>query len=147
MEDDADKANYALGYGKPPKDSHKKGQSGNPRGRPEGAKSWKTLVDEVLNEKVTIIVNGKPRKIRRKQALAIQAVNVGMTKHDLTMLKTMGAFEEPAEPPQQADEEQTETWRCTLMFDNEPQITTENGEVVIDHRIARWKDTDESDWL
>ena len=146
MENDADKPDYKVGYGRPPKDAQfKKGQSGNPRGRPKGAKSWKTLVDEALNEKITVIVNGKPRRIRRKQALVIQAVNVGMSKHDLTMLKTMGAFEEPDEA--QSGEEQIETRSFTLVFDNEPQITTVNGEVVIDHRIARWKDTDESDWL
>ena len=76
--------------------------------------------------------------------MAIQAANVGMRKNDLTMLKTMGAFEEADEA--QSGEEQIETRSFTLVFDNEPQITTVNGEVVIDHRIARWKDTDESDW-
>ena len=33
---------YKVGYGKPPKEHRfKKGQSGNPRGRPKGAKSRK----------------------------------------------------------------------------------------------------------
>jgi hypothetical protein len=148
MEDDARKPNQAVGYGRPPEDTRfKKGQSGNPRGRPKGSKSWKTLVHEVLDEKITINVRGKRRRILRKRALAIQAANVAMTKNDLTMLKAMGAFDEPAEAPQQATEDEIIPWRCTLVFDSEPQLTYENGEVVIDHRGARFKDSDESDWL
>ena len=147
MEDDDDKPAYEVGYGIPPKNTRfKKGQSGNPRGRPKGAKSWKTLLEEVLNERITVVINGKPRRITKKRALTMQAYNVAMRTDDLTMLKTMGAFEEPAEAQLASDEAQPERWRCTLMFDNEPQITTEGGEVVIDHRAARWKDTDESDW-
>ena len=38
--DDKD-ADYEVGYGKPPETTRfKKGQSGNPKGRPAGAKGW-----------------------------------------------------------------------------------------------------------
>lgn len=147
MEHYARKPDYAVGYGRPPENTRfRKGQSGNPRGRRKGAKSWKTVVDEVLNEKITIIVKGKPRRVTRKEALARRATHVGLTKDDLRMLQTMGAFAEPVEAPKQGIEDQFEKWRCTLVFDNEPQLTYEDGEVVIDHRGARFKDTDESDW-
>jgi hypothetical protein len=53
-----------VGYGRPPR-SHqfKAGQSGNPRGRPKGAKSEATLLVELLNRKIEIRQNGKVRKI------------------------------------------------------------------------------------
>ena len=145
---DAHDDGYDVGYGKPPRGTQfKKGQSGNPKGRPKGAKSFKTLVDEVLNEKVTIVVNGKPRKVTKKKALARQAVHSALRDNDLKLLKAMGAFDEPMPALPQLAGEPNEDWEITLMFDNEPQITTRNGEVVMDHRIARWKDSDESDWL
>ena len=44
-------ADYAVGYGKPPKHTRfKKGRSGNPRGRPRGAKNLSTLLFGALNE-------------------------------------------------------------------------------------------------
>lgn len=53
-----------VGYGKPPKaNQFKAGQSGNPKGRPKGAKSEATILVELLNRKVEIRQNGKVRKI------------------------------------------------------------------------------------
>lgn len=53
-----------VGYGKPPR-SHqfKAGQSGNPKGRPKGAKSEATILNELLNRKISIRQDGKIRKI------------------------------------------------------------------------------------
>ena len=58
---------YEVGYRNPPHHTQfKKGQSGNPRGRPCGSKNLKTLVNEVLNELVTITENGRRRKITKR---------------------------------------------------------------------------------
>jgi hypothetical protein len=68
--------NYEVGRGKPPKDSQfKKGQSGNPRGRPCGAKNMATLVGEALDEKVTVTDNGRRRKVSKREIIATQLVN------------------------------------------------------------------------
>ena len=53
-----------LGYGKPPKAyQYKPGQSGNPKGRPKGAKNRETILRELLNSKITMRREGKARKI------------------------------------------------------------------------------------
>lgn len=53
-----------VGYGKPPKaNQFKPGRSGNPNGRPKGAKSEATILVELLNRKIEIRQNGKIRKI------------------------------------------------------------------------------------
>jgi hypothetical protein len=55
---------------KPPKHTQfKKGQSGNPRGHPRGAKNLATVLGEVLDEKVTITENGRRRTITKAEAM------------------------------------------------------------------------------
>jgi hypothetical protein len=67
---------YEVGYGKPPRYTRfKKGQSGNPKGRPGGAKNLLTLLTEALNERVIITENGGRRKISKRQAVIKQIVN------------------------------------------------------------------------
>jgi len=67
---------YEVGYGKPPLATRfRPGQSGNPQGRPRGAKSVATSVDEALNERVSVTENGKRRKITKRQAMFKQLAN------------------------------------------------------------------------
>jgi uncharacterized protein DUF5681 len=71
-----DERDYEVGYGKPPRYSQfKRGQSGNPRGRPAGSKNLGTLVSEALNEPVIVVENGGRRKISKREAIIKQLVN------------------------------------------------------------------------
>ena len=68
---------YEVGYGKPPRHTRFiKGQSGNPRGRPPGAKNLKALLSEALNETVIVTENGGCRKVTKRQAVARGARHV-----------------------------------------------------------------------
>ena len=72
--------NSEIGYGKPPpRTRFKKGQSGNPRGRPPGAKNLKTLLSEALNEMVVVTENGGRRKVTKRRAIITQLVNRSAT--------------------------------------------------------------------
>ena len=71
---------YEVGYGKPPRETRfAKGQSGNPRGRPSGAKNFATLLREALNEPVIVTENGGRRKVSKRQAIITQLVNRSAT--------------------------------------------------------------------
>ena len=70
------RGDYEVGYGKPPRHTRfAKGQSGNPRGRPCGAKNFTTLLEEALDETVTVTENGGRRKVSKLQAIVTQLVN------------------------------------------------------------------------
>jgi len=70
------KGDCEVGYGKPPRETRfVKGRSGNPRGRPPGAKSFSALLSDKLNEPVTVAENGGRRKISKREAIVTQLVN------------------------------------------------------------------------
>jgi hypothetical protein len=67
---------YEIGYKKPPEHTRfKKGHSGNPRGRPRGAKNLATLVGQALDQKVSVTEQGRRRKVTKREAIITQLVN------------------------------------------------------------------------
>ncbi len=60
----------AGGYGRPPKRTRfRKGQSGNPRGRPRGTKNLKTDLQEELLEKIQVRDSKGIQRITKQKAL------------------------------------------------------------------------------
>lgn len=65
-----------VGYGRPPKQTQfKPGQSGNPKGRPKGARSIPNLVGQKLDRKVQVTEDGKRKFLSKRQLAARQQVN------------------------------------------------------------------------
>lgn len=61
---------YPVGYRKPPKGSRfTKGKSGNPNGRPKGAKNLGTYLSEELDEVITVREGGTVVKMTKGRAL------------------------------------------------------------------------------
>ena len=66
---------YDTGYGKPPKHTQfKPGHSGNPRGRPRGQQNFKTVIEQALNEKITIREGDRTRKVTRMEATSVRSL-------------------------------------------------------------------------
>ena len=86
-------ADYEVGYGKPPKHTRfKAGASGNPRGRPKGAKNVKTYLSNALNEKVVIREGGRSRKVTKLEAFVTAIINgsiTGNTKTSSLLMSTI----------------------------------------------------------
>jgi len=67
---------YDIGYGKPPlRTRFQKGQSGNSRGRPTGAKNFTTMAEESLRETVMINEEGRRRKATKMEVIFKQICN------------------------------------------------------------------------
>jgi hypothetical protein len=74
---------YEIGYKKPPADSRfSKGQSGNPKGRPKGAKNLATLLVKVGRERVRVTINGRTRTITKLEAILLQLANKAISGED-----------------------------------------------------------------
>lgn len=67
---------YKVGYKRPPLQTRfRKGQSGNPAGRPRGSRNLATLIREALNALVEVRVHGQLRRISKLHASAINFAN------------------------------------------------------------------------
>lgn len=92
---------YEVGFGKPPKHSRfRPKQSGNPNGRPRGAQGLKAELKAELDEMVTITVEGKTKRIRKRRliikALAAKAAkgNVAAADKLLALVIQAEGFED-----------------------------------------------------
>lgn len=104
-----------IGYGKPPKKSqYKPGQSGNPKGRPKGAKSLKSVLQKELTSKIEIKVQGKKTKATKLEAAIMKLVNDALSGNAkaLSELLKLAAIHMPQEiegvsntlPPSEEDQ-------------------------------------------
>ena len=86
---------YEVGHGCPPKHTQfKKGQSGNPRGRPKSRKSGSTAVSELLNEPVRVKTGEKTRDMLPFEVGLRQLVKRALNKDLRAILKFVKLCEE-----------------------------------------------------
>ncbi len=81
-----------VGYCNPPEHTRfKKGQSGNPQGRPKGTLNMATVLERTLREKVVINENGKRKTITKLEA-AIKQVTNKAASGELKALQLLAAL-------------------------------------------------------
>lgn len=74
---------YRVGYGRPPRQHQfKPGQSGNPKGRPKGARSEKDIINGLLSRKISIQERGHTRQITVMEG-TYRAITQNALKGDL----------------------------------------------------------------
>ena len=82
----------STGYKRPPRrHQFKPGQSGNPKGRPKGARSLESVLAQELQQTVLVRENGRPRTLRKLEVIVRKLVNAGLQggAKDLELLLRM----------------------------------------------------------
>lgn len=88
MSDDA-KQGHEVGYKKPPRHTQfKKGQSGNPKGRPKSARGLKTDLKAELIGKMNIRVNGQDMS-GTKQQLMLRTLTLRAASGDISATRVL----------------------------------------------------------
>jgi hypothetical protein len=87
----------SVGYGNPPEHTRfKKGQSGNPHGRPKGTLNMATVLERTVRERVVINENGKRKTITKLEAAFKQLSNKAASG-ELKALQLLSALVRSAE--------------------------------------------------
>ena len=76
-----------VGYGRPPKRTRfRKGQSGNPKGRPKGTINAASILRKEIMQKVTVREGGKPLTITKLEVVT-KALMANAMKGDIRSIK------------------------------------------------------------
>src|SRR5579872_3305757 len=92
---------YEVGFGRPPaRTQFRKGVSGNPKGRPKGARNVSSVLAKLCGDKVSVTINGKARSMTALEALLMRlraSALSGDLKANREFLSALRAFPEPVE--------------------------------------------------
>jgi len=95
------KTSYAVGYGRPPEETRfRKGQSGNPKGRPRGSRSIGAILQAIIGQRITVTEHGTTRRIPALEVMLRRLTNDAM-RGDVRGLKLLlSLIERYAQSPQ-----------------------------------------------
>ncbi len=86
----ADLRNSAVGYGRPPVAKRfKPGTSGNPKGRPTGAKNLRTLIREAMIASIPIQEGEKTRRVTRLEGVVLRQIQSALRGNDKSAMAVL----------------------------------------------------------
>jgi hypothetical protein len=90
-----------VGYGRPPKTTQfKKGESGNPRGRPKGSRPIGAVLQEVLGQRISVTENGKTRRLPALEVMLRRLANDAMRNEPVALKLMLSLFDRYGESPE-----------------------------------------------
>ncbi|WP_170331374.1 DUF5681 domain-containing protein [Ruegeria arenilitoris] len=102
-----DTKDYEVGYGKPPKVTQfKKGRSGNPKGRPKGAKGVNASLKRELEAKITVREGNREVRISKAEAIA-KRLTAGALKGDTKLMMALLKLDADLFDPSEMDAQES----------------------------------------
>ena len=93
----------AVGYGRPPKATQfKKGQSGNPRGRPKGSRPVGAVLQEILGQRIAVTENGKTRRLPALEVMLRRLANDAMRSEPAALKLMLSLVDRYGQSPEAA---------------------------------------------
>jgi hypothetical protein len=96
-------ADYVVGYRRPPKATQfTAGKSGNPRGRPRGSRPVGAILQEIIQQKVSVTEGGKTRRIPALEVMLRRLANDAMRSDQRAIKLLLSLVDRYAESPETA---------------------------------------------
>jgi hypothetical protein len=91
----------AVGYGRPPKATQfKRGQSGNPKGRPKGTRPVGAVLQEILGQKIAVTENGRTRRLPALEVMLRRLANDAMRSEPVALKLILSLFDRYGDSPE-----------------------------------------------
>ena len=94
-------SDLAVGYGRPPKATQfKKGESGNPKGRPKGSRTVGAVLQDILQQRIAVTENGKTRRLPALEVMLRRLANDAMRNEPIALKLMLSLFDRYGESPE-----------------------------------------------
>lgn len=91
---------YKVGKGRPPQSTRwKPGQSGNPKGRPKGSRPVGAVLQDIIQQKVSVTESGKTRRFSTLEVIIRQLANDAMRSDSRAIKLLLSLLDRYGESP------------------------------------------------
>jgi Family of unknown function (DUF5681) len=138
------KKDYEVGYGKPPAHTRfRKGQSGNPSGKPKKVLSEGEILLRVLSSKVPVTEGGRKRRMSKLEVTLRQQVNLAMKGDPRAVRYVIDAYRKAMQNQANYLSDQSEERMVfTLVFEEEEL----RRQQMLEEQTRDWRDEGSDDF-
>jgi Family of unknown function (DUF5681) len=138
------KKDYEVGYGKPPAHTRfRKGQSGNPSGKPKKVLSEGEILLRVLSSKVPVTEGGRKRRMSKLEVTLRQQVNLAMKGDPKAVRYVIDGYRKAMQNLARINDDQSEQPMVfTLVFEEEEL----RRQQMLEEQTRDWRDEGSDDF-
>jgi hypothetical protein len=118
---------YEVGHGRPPKGTQfRKGQSGNPSGRPRGSKKFLTDLEEELAQPMTHRSSEGDRVVTKQRGLIMNIIDSAVQGDPKAVSAVFRLLEQTAVAHEPSDEFEDSNYLNDMAADRDAEIPTDS---------------------
>jgi hypothetical protein len=138
------KNDYEVGYGKPPAHTRfRKGQSGNPSGKPKRVLSEDEILLRELASKVPVTEGGKQRRMSKLEVMLKQQVNLAMKGDPKAVRNVIDAYRKAIQNQARINDDQGEQPMIVTLVFPEEELRQQQ---MLEQQTRNWRDESSDDF-